>query len=303
MPDAHPTSTAPLTARRTRRATLRPVRLPPRSRPASSRRGARHIRACVPCPPAPASPPRAWFTQCGQHKASRGVGPSALNRRDGGKALASAARSSSSAPSSARANGAISAASPPPAARRARVRSGSRSCSGSKRIEGIKKHAHRQRVLARPARALILACQGRCNGLARARRPARSGSAAAPIAPYCPSPSRRTPPPATSLRASANRGCNVSSSPACTGSGRWKYAPAARSNPTWPEDASTPSADAICASGNRARAASCAISMRGSKASSVDTNAASSFASPPATRCSTAPSPENPAPFPGSDPA
>ena len=56
-------------------------------------------------------------------KQARGVGPSALNRRDGGKALASAARSSSSAPSSARANGAISAASPPPAARAAARRS------------------------------------------------------------------------------------------------------------------------------------------------------------------------------------
>ena len=40
------------------------------------------------------------------------------------------------------------------------VRSGSRSCSGSRRIEGIKKHAHRQRVLARPARALILGVPG-----------------------------------------------------------------------------------------------------------------------------------------------
>ena len=46
--------------------------------------------------------------------------------------------------------------------------------------------------------------------------------------------------------------------------------------------------------GQQGPAASCAISMRGSKASSVDTNAASSFASPPATRCSTAPSPGTP---------
>ena len=146
----------------------------------------------------------------------------------------------------------------PPRRRRRRpprgVRSGSRSCSGSKRIEGIKKHAHRQRVLARPARALILGVPGAgatvLRGLGAQRDPV---ALLRRLHRVLPSPSRRTPPPATSLRASANRGCNVSSSPACTGSGRWKYAPAARSNPTWPEDASTPSADAICASGNRAR--------------------------------------------------
>ena len=136
------------------------VRLPPRSRPASSRRGARHIRACVPCPPAPASPPRAWFAQCGQHKASPGRRPLRVEQARWRQALASAARSSSSAPSSARANGAISAASPPPAARAARRSVRFRSCSGSRRIEGIKKHAHRQRVLARPARALILGVPG-----------------------------------------------------------------------------------------------------------------------------------------------
>ena len=167
--------------------------------------------------------------------------------------LASAARSSSSAPSSARANGAISAASPPPAASRSRAAFGQ--VQGHAPAPGALRD---QETCAPPACACTArACldtwraRGRCNGLGGL------GAQRDPVAllrrlhRVLPSPSRRTPPPATSLRASANRGCNVSSSPACTGSGRWKYAPAARSNPTWPEDASTPSADAICASGNR----------------------------------------------------
>ena len=234
-------------------------------------------------------------TQCGQHKASPGRRPLRVEQarwRQGsrGVVLVRAVQRAR--------NGAISAASR--RRRRRRAAFGQvQGHAGSKRIEGIKKHAHRQRVLARPARALILACQGRCNGQA-ARRPARSGSAAAPIAP-CTAPR---------LRAAPAAGHQLAPRP--TGDATYPAAPPApaagdgstRPPPDrTPPGRKTPARPARTRSGNRARAASCAISMRGSKASSVDTNAASSFASPPATRCSTAPSPENPAPFPGSDPA
>ena len=306
MPDAHPTSTAPLTARRTRRATLRPVRLPPRSRPASSRRGARHIRACVPCPPAPASPPRAWFAQCGQHKASPGRRPLRVEQarwrqglgQRGALVLVRAVQRARERRDIRRVAAAGGLAQP------RGVRSGSRSCSGSRRIEGIKKHAHRQRVLARPARALILGVPGAgatvLRGLGAQRDPV---ALLRRLHRVLPSPSRRTPPPATSLRASANRGCNVSSSPACTGSGRWKYAPAARSNPTWPEDASTPSADAICASGNRARRPAARYRCAARKPAASTRTPRPHSHRRPRPDAAPRPRPRTPAPFPGSDPA
>ena len=148
---------------------------------------------------------------------------------------------------------AISAASPPPAASRnaARVRSGSRSCSGSRRIGD-------QETCAPPACACTArACldtwraRGRCNGLARARRPARSGSAAA-IAP-CTAPRLRAAPAAGHQLARLGQpGMQRIQQPRLHRQRAMEVRARRQIEPTWPEDASTPSADAICASGNRA---------------------------------------------------